>query len=118
MPQPNPIPEDFGITHKDVEQFKQVSQIMKVPVRWVVLITVLLIVVGILLMLVELLTTFSLTEFGTSLIIRSGAAGASLYLMLEIVRRVILRPMLRINRRFRAAEDFLAAVSEPQPPSL
>ena len=117
MPQPNPIPEDFGITHKDVEQFKQVSQIMKVPVRWVVLITLLLIVVGILLILVELLTTFSLTEFGTSLIIRSGAAGASLYLMLEIVRRVILRPMLRINRQHRP-EDFLAAVSEPQPPSL
>ena len=112
MLQPDPIPEDFGITPRDVERFERVTRIIGEPFEWMIRIAIVLVLIGMLMVLVGLSTEFDLRELGTLLMIRGGAAGAVAYLVWKVVWRVVARPLLRINRRFRAAQDYQADVSK------
>ena len=112
MPQPDPIPEDFGITHLDVERFERVTRIIGEPFEWTARIAILLVLIGMLLVLVGFSTRFDLRDLGTQLMMLGGVGGAIVYLMWKVTWRIVAQPLLRINRRFRAAQDFRAAVSQ------
>ena len=89
------------------------------PFEWMVRIAILLVLIGMFMVLVGLSTRFDLRDLGTLLMIRGAAAGAGVYLLWKVVWRVVARPLLRINRRFRAAQDYQSAVSNRSatPPS-
>ena len=86
------------------------------PFEWMVRIAILLVLIGIFMVLVGLSTRFDLRDLGTLLMIRGAAAGAGVYLLWKVVWRVVARPLLRINRRFRAAQDYQSAISKTTAP--
>jgi hypothetical protein len=79
------------------------------PFSWMVRLAILVTLVGLVMVMVGLTTQIDLTEVGTLLTIRGAAVAAAVYLIWKALWHAVVRPLLRMSRRLRAAEDYRTA---------